>query len=430
MDELERHLDDLRRVLPDVNEDDLRRALQECVDFYKLEWADAKMATIRKFGGDPASLVTSRQRKIGELVPYEVVEFRAKVIAINSRTLLRNREERTIYYGILADETGSIPFTAWADFNLRKGDVVHIRGAFVREWAGNIKLNLSENARVEKLDQDLEVKLGSDEILQIGTINSKTSSCSVMGRVLSLEEATITLQDGQRTVYRGVIADRTGKISFTSWVPLPCDLGQAVIVRNAYVRIWRGLPQLNINESSDVEVIESADLPSVEELSKCRSMRIEEVAERGGASQVMISGVVVDVKGGSGLIFRCPECKRVLQRSNCMVHGRVEGIPDLRIKAVVDDGTGSMTAIFQRDLTEKVLGKSLKECQDEAKEKMDFNVITDQVVEKVLARPVEIRGDVTSDEFGLMMIVQDVSFPGIDPVDMASKILSRLEELA
>ena len=36
-------------------------------------------------------------------------------------------EPRTIFYGILADESGSIPFTAWHDFNIEKGDVVEIR---------------------------------------------------------------------------------------------------------------------------------------------------------------------------------------------------------------------------------------------------------------------------------------------------------------
>jgi LemA protein len=48
----------------------------------------------------------------------------------------------------------------------------------------------------------------------------------------------------------------------------------------------------------------------------------------------------------------------------------MEGTPDLRVKAIVDDGTGALTAIFPRALTERLIGRSLDEALAEARERM------------------------------------------------------------
>ena len=59
--------------------------------------------------------------------------------------------------------------------------------------------------------------------------------------------------------------------------------------------------------------------------------------------------------------MRCPECNRALQENECSVHGNVDGVEDLRIKLIVDDGTGVVSGIFDKSLTEKILGKTYDE---------------------------------------------------------------------
>ena len=53
---------------------------------------------------------------------------------------------------------------------------------------------------------------------------------------------------------------------------------------------------------------------------------------------VSVAGNLVSVRPGSGIISRCPECNRVIQKGNCRVHGKVEGIWDMqdRLSYLVD----------------------------------------------------------------------------------------------
>ena len=137
--------------------------------------------------------------------------------------------------------------------------------------------------------------------------------------------------------------------------------------------------------------------------------------------------MVVDVKPGSGLIFRCPECKRVTNKGECKLHGRVEGVPDLRTKAVVDDGTNTLTAILNRELTEKIIGRNIDECIKLAKEAMNTERIADEISEKLTATPMQVRGNVMADEFGLTMIASVVEDVKVDVESDAKAMLDGLE---
>ena len=135
---------------------------------------------------------------------------------------------------------------------------------------------------------------------------------------------------------------------------------------------------------------------------------IEDLAERGGALDVSLRAIVIDVKEGSGLVFRCPDCKRVLRKMTCRVHGQVQGVADLRVKVVVDDGSGALIAVIGRALAEGLLDKTLEKCVEEAKARFNQDVIREELIERLVANPVEVRGDVTMDDYGLMMVVESM----------------------
>ena len=90
-------------------------------------------------------------------------------------------------------------------------------------------------------------------------------------------------------------------------------------------------------------------------------MTMSQLIENGGAVGIRVRGVLIDIKKGSGLVLRCPDCNRVTQKGMCMVHGKVQGKHDLRIKGVLDDGTGAVTVILGKELTEKLSGKTMEE---------------------------------------------------------------------
>ncbi len=169
------------------------------------------------------------------------------------------------------------------------------------------------------------------------------------------------------------------------------------------------------------------DFPSDIELAKANKRAIEDIERAGGAADVTVIGTVVDIKKGSGLIFRCPECNRVVQKGICQVHGKVAQVPDLRIKAVVDDGTAALTAVMRKDVTELLTGMTLKSGMEEVRETMNPDIVGQRIEEKLLAKPIEVRGNVTSDDYGLMMIVTEARLTIPDVKSEAEALLAKVE---
>jgi replication factor A1 len=250
---------------------------------------------------------------------------------------------------------------------------------------------------------------------------------TVTARILSLEKREVDVSGEKRIVHSGILADETGKVQFSAWYDFELKPNDLITIRGAYVRSWRGIPQLNFGERSQVTRT-NIKFPSGADLAKPKTRSIGDLEKIGGGIDVLVRGTVVEVRKGSGLIFRCPECNRVVQKSSCRVHGSVQAQPDLRIKAVVDDGIATMTAVISRKLTESIMKMSLEESMRLAKEAMDPNVILEKIDEKLFAQPIELEGNVTSDEYGLMMIVSSARVSVPEVRNEASALLNQLEE--
>jgi replication factor A1 len=251
---------------------------------------------------------------------------------------------------------------------------------------------------------------------------------SVTARILNVTAKDVTVEGLAKVVYSGDLADETGKSGFSCWHDFGLKEGQVVKISSGYIKGWRGIPQLSFDERSKVEVLPDDTLPPVDELIVGKPISIGEVQQRGGASGAVIKGVIIDIRSGSGIIFRCPECNRVVKNGSCRIHNEVKSKPDLRIKAIIDDGTGAVQAIFNRDITEKLLKKDLDKCLAEAKEAMNHGIIEDQLKDILLVRNVECTGNITSDDYGLMMLANEVSFPKMDVVTGAKALLEEIEE--
>ena len=107
---------------------------------------------------------------------------------------------------------------------------------------------------------------------------------------------------------------------------------------------------------------------------------------------VTVVGALVDLQQGSGLIKRCPECNRSLSKGSCAEHGRVEGIHDLRIKGVIDDGITSHDVILNRKLTEELTGITLAKAKEIAMESLDAGTVADEMGCKVIGHYFEVTG--------------------------------------
>ena len=102
-------------------------------------------------------------------------------------------------------------------------------------------------------------------------------------------------------------------------------------------------------------------------------------------------------------------------------------MPDLRIKVVVDDGSAAITAVMKREVTEELTGITLKSALDEARETMDPDAVGHRFEEQLLAKPIEVRGNVISDDYGLSMNVNEAKFTTVDVRTEAEALLKKIE---
>ncbi|MDK2832492.1 MAG: replication factor, partial [Methanolobus sp.] len=173
----------------------------------------------------------------------------------------------------------------------------------------------------------------------------------------------------------GLIGDETGTIKFTIWESAgvsSVEEGKSYLLKNVVVNEWNGKFQLNVNKSSSIETL-------------------DEEIEVGNAT-VEFNGAMVDIQSGSGLIKRCPECNRALTKGACMEHGKVDGVYDLRIKAVMDDGNSIQDAILKRDLVEEITGMTLESAITLAADALDQGVVLEKMKDLLVGRYYNVNG--------------------------------------
>ncbi len=433
-EDLAPHVEEISRALGDkLSEEEIARELQKYIEVYKLSIPMAKRTIVKKHGGDASGFDTGFQRKLAELRPNEpVVDFVAKVLSANRKEVTAKGEKKEIIFGFLGDETSTVPYTAWdiADLELSKGEVISVKGAYTREYQGRVQVNFGNRVSIKKEDPatigDIQIAQGPPKVVEVGGLREAMGYVEVKGRILSVEQREVNVQGEAKKIFSGVLADPSGKVQFTAWHDFKLKEGEVVRISKGTVKAWRGIPQLSFDDRAEVTEV-NEKFPSAEELQKTGVRMIAEIASRGGAADTSIQGVVVEVRDGSGLIMRCPECKRALQKGMCKLHGRVEGFPDLRVKAILDDGSGAVSAVIGRELTEKLADITLDEAMQRAREKMDYGVVSDLLEERLVLKVLTATGSVTADQYGLSMIVKDATFASVDVKQEAEKLLVELE---
>ncbi len=443
-EEIAPHVNEIARVLEGkVKEQDIEKDLDNYLNVYRMSLEASKRHIVRKYGGDPNALTKGERKMLSQLgLSEQSVDLLVRVMSSNTREVMVGGNPKTIQSGILADEAGNtVKFTVWdvSKADLKAGENYLIRYAYTKEWSGQPEVHLGNRVVIELRPQDevkvpdsVTVPLGSGGsysapiVAKISELRENMNNITLTGRILSLKPKEVETPSGKKAMFTGIIADETGKVEFTAWHDFALKENEVITITNAYVKGWKGIPRLSFGERGQV-TRPKVKFPTEAELSQAVKKSIEELERSGGASDVVVTGTVVDIKKGTGLIFRCPECNRVVQKGLCQVHGKVQQVPDLRIKVVVDDGSAAITAIMKKEVTERITGITLKEALDEARETMDPEAAGHRFEEKLLAKPIELRGNVISDEYGLSMNVSEARIVVPDVKTEAEALLSKIE---
>ena len=394
---------------------------------YSVPIDEAKQSVRRKHGGGGGgSSPTPDTADVDEITTdHGNVTVTVRVLTTGTRTIRYQGDDITIREGELADGTGTISYTAWQDFGFEPDDSLTIGNAGVREWYGVPELNLNESTTVAVADETVAVdeRVGGDRSLV--DIRAGDRGRNVEVRVLEAEDKTISGRDGETEIREGVVGDETAKLPFTDWDPRPeVEAGADLRIEDVYVREFRGVPSINLTEFSQVTPL--PDPVAVAE--DAPRLSVADAVASGGMFDVEVVGNVLEIRDGSGLIERCPECGRVAQGGQCRSHGEVDTEDDLRVKAILDDGTDTVTVVLGDELTAEVYGGGLETALAAAKEAMDKEVVADAIAESIVGRAYRVRGNLSVDDYGANLDAAEFEPASDDPAEAAREALAEVAE--
>ena len=420
-----------------VEKKTLREDLEKYVLKYRTGVAVAKDSIIKKyrnprpagtfFNGAPVT------KKVKELEGTEMqVTIVARMVYVDKKTINTKAGPKEIISGILGDDTGTAPFTIWSsEGEFEKGRVYTFKNGYTKKWQDQVQVNIGHNGSVVPND-DVTIAAPAGNVsapssardVNIADITDQTKNVNVTGRISGVESRLIKVKGEDKTVYGGILTAETGRIQFTSWVDHGLKDGEVITAKNAYIRSWKGIPQLNIGDNTQVERSDRA----IEAAPSGPSQKtVEDIMKVGGGLDLSITGTIVDVRGGSGLIKRCPQCNRSVLGEECSLHGRIEPVMDLRLKLTIDDGTGAISAIINRKDTENITGITLDAAIEMAKEKGDMSIVADRMSSTLLLKKVTVTGNVMSDEYGPQMSVRGTELATTDVQKEAEELYSIVE---
>ena len=205
----------------------------------------------------------------------------------------------------------------------------------------------------------------------------KASDIKEDGKWVTLRCKVIQLWDvnHESVSQAGLLGDESGTVAFKKWTKAnlsQVEEGKSYLFKNVATSLWQGRFSVNLNKTSEIT-------------------QIDEDIEV-GKIVTEFTGAIVDVQSGSGLIKRCPECNRALVKGACGEHGKIEGLYDLRIKAVLDDGEKVQDILMNREITEAFTAITLEKAKEMATEALDQGVVLDVIKSKLVGRYYVVAG--------------------------------------
>ena len=243
------------------------------------------------------------------------------------------------------------------------------------------------NTYLDEAGMDRDDVTGDDQHVSITDIDSPEQWVDVTAKVVELRNP-----DSDAIAQAGTLGDETGTISFVSWSKseLPrVEEGAVYRLGNVVTDEYEGQFSVKLNSTTTIEQVD-------------RELEVSN-------DDAEITGALVDIQSGSGLIKRCPEedCTRVLQNGRCAEHGEGDGEFDLRIKGVIDDGTTVQDVIFDREMTESLTGISLEKAQEMAMDALDTSVVAEEMNERLLGQYYHVTGP----KFNRYVLADEVTEP-------------------
>ena len=381
----------LRDQKVDVPADEVESRMRLLVEKFGVPEGEATRSVVNYFlkehGIAPAPFAARKSEclKVGEINnPGRWIDLEAKVVELWEPT-----SSAISQTGLIGDETGTIKFVKWTKAelpDLAAGKSYLFKNVVTDEFQGRFSVKLNRTSGIEELTKEV---VAAEPSMSNQVQEMKIAEIKEQSRWIDLRAKVVQLWDptSETISQTGLIGDETGVIKFVKWAKaeLP-DLveGESYLFKNVVTDEFEGRFSVKLNRTSGI-------------------MPLEEEVEV-SPQEAKFTGAIVDVQKGSGLIKRCPICRRMLNKGVCGEHGKQEGTYDLRIKAVLDDGVKVQEVLINRERTESLMGISMEEAKTMAMEALDHEVVKGMIEERLLGRYYSVSGP-TVDRYILVEMI-------------------------
>ena len=401
------------------------------------EWNDKRSininrgsrVTVLREGGPAVAPMTDEPVTIEKASEKEgYVNLLARIISLKPDVIVKRDGSGSldIFRGTFADASGKISFLSWVPVDYEIGDLVKIEGAMIRKFRETPEVNINDRTKIEKYHDNNfpnTEELSQITTSKIGDLRNGMKDVITTVQVESWQSRSFTNSDGEERIVRsGDVMDPTGRCRLTAWCEIDPKPGDFLHLTNARVQFWQGSPDLVVDTSDQVSNLTDAPWEAIDPEQHWVDIELSELVTSGSRRGIKTRGTIVAIRADSGIILRCPECRRILRDGSCIDHGAQHGVEDLRLKFVLDNGIHNAPLIMAKDPSEKLLNMS----QELVKEKISKTGHEDFLAEirnNYLARKVVIHGRSLVDTQGAMILAEEVTFDNTSNEDAANLVM-------
>jgi len=405
------------------------------------EWNDKRSininrttrVTVLREGGAPVTQVSDEPVSIETASENEgYVNLVARLISSKPDVIVKRdgSGQFDVVRGRLADSSGSIGFLSWVPLEHEPGTLLKIDGASVRKFRETPEINIGDRTRIEVFHDTAFASM--DDLSQankvsIAELRNGMSDIEITVQVESWDQRSFTAEDGtERVVRSGDVLDPSGRCRLTAWCEIDPKQGDFLHLTGSRVQYWQGSPDLVVDDAAQVTDLSDPPWDPIDPEQHWIEADLTTVVTSGSRRGIRTNGTIVAVRRDSGIIGRCPECRRVLRDDACIDHGPQRGVEDLRLRFVIDDGVSNASLLLAKDPSEAFLGMD-QEAVREQVDKDGQDGFAAFLRERVLARRLSVRGRSIIDDQGAMLLADEVEQDETTSADAANEVMQRWE---
>ncbi len=405
------------------------------------EWNDKRSinvnrttrVTVLKEGGGSAPPTGNEPLSIARASEVEgFVNVVGRVLSAKPDVIVRKdgSGEIPIVRGKISDSSGSIGFLSWKDFEHKVGSLVKIVGASVRKFRETPEIQINDGTVIETYHDtafpDVSELVESEKV-SIADLRNGMREISITLQVESWDQRTFESQDGSsKTVRSGDVMDPTGRCRLTAWCEFDPKPGDSIRIEGGRVQFWQGSPDLVIDNLDQVSSLSDAPWEKIDPENHWVEVDLTSVTQGGSRRGISTAGTIVAINSGSGIIERCPDCRRMLRDGSCSEHGPQRGEEDLRLRFVLDNGVANANLFLGKEPAEEFLGMSMEEVKSEISN-IGREVFVSNLKGRVLARKMLVHGRCSVDGQGAMLFADRVEIVDPKPAEEAKEVMERWE---